>query len=106
CFSGPTAFGVGPGDSLPFQIEKADFNKDGRVDLMVSPATASTIAVLFGDGAGGFSAPTALTTLSVPQAAVVGDFNNDGNADIVAASGTSTLASIFLGNGSGGFSTA
>ena len=67
CFSGPTLFAAGPGDLSPFQIEKGDFNEDGRVDLVASPATDSTISVLFGDGAGGFGPPMALTTLNAPQ---------------------------------------
>jgi uncharacterized repeat protein (TIGR01451 family) len=103
CFSGPTPFTAGPGDSS-FQVEKGDFNEDGRIDLVFSPADDLAISVLFGDGTGGFSAPLLLTTLDVPQAIAVGDFNNDGHTDIVAGSGIGTRASVFLGDGSGGFS--
>jgi uncharacterized repeat protein (TIGR01451 family) len=105
CFSGPTSSSAGPGDSA-FMIEKADFNEDGNLDIVFSQASDSAISVLFGNGAGGFSAPTLLATPSIPQVVKTGDVTNDGNIDIVVGNAIGTQAWLFVGNGAGGFGAA
>jgi uncharacterized repeat protein (TIGR01451 family) len=102
CFSGPTTFTAGPGES-GFTLDKADFNEDGRLDLLFSQLSATTVSVLLGDGAGGFGAPLLLTTPAIPLGAYVGDFNDDGHTDIIVSAAASASAWVFLGNGQGAF---
>ena len=91
----------------PIAAGVGDFNKDGKADLAVSRVTNPSfgdvaLAVLLGDGAGGFGPPTDFPAqLSKPL--VVADFNNDTNPDVFLGSG-SPSSQVLLGNGSGGFS--
>ncbi|HEY2938588.1 MAG TPA: VCBS repeat-containing protein [Gaiellaceae bacterium] len=68
-------------------ITVADFNGDGKLDFATANGEASRIAVLLGDGAGGF-APVALSPFAAyaTRQVVAGDFNGDGKADILALS--------------------
>jgi FG-GAP-like repeat len=65
------------GGSTPTSIATADFNGDGKPDLIVG--NDSSTALLFGDGMGGF--PTMQTYL--PNLGTIGDFNNDGKPDLI-----------------------
>src|SRR5437016_1522429 len=87
-------------------IVATDFNGDGNLDLAITKnngyATQPTNAVhvLFGNGGGGFGAPTAFAIGAAPLDLVVGDFNGDGKPDIAAVSFTVTnTVSILLNNG-------
>jgi hypothetical protein len=84
----------------------ADFNGDGKLDLLLlTPdyGSGATIAILLGNGDATFQAPV---TYSVPTAPylVLGDFNGDGKPDIAISGGLSggTL-SILINNGNGTF---
>ena len=93
-----------------------DFNGDGKLDLLVS--TASAVAGVFpvlefpGNGDGTFGTPsTALPSGMAGEAgnAVVGDFNGDGKLDfayfvlVAPGFGSGSFLSVSLGNGDGTF---
>lgn len=84
----------------------ADFNGDGKPDILA--VGASTIYVLLNNGDGTFGAPvsTAIST-NAPGAIAIGDFNGDGKADIslpvAAPQNGYSAVSILLGNGDGTF---
>ena len=78
----------------------ADFNQDGKLDLVLAPYS-SPVAVLFGNGFGGFGAPLLLG--SSEGEVVAGDFDGDGDSDLATADGDSVA--IFSGNGAGSFSS-
>ncbi|MEM7755223.1 MAG: VCBS repeat-containing protein [Planctomycetota bacterium] len=69
---------------VPVPDQFIDLTGDGRVDLigLVFEPTPG-IAVLHGDGAGGFADTTFIPTFDVPNDVVAADFTNDGLADLV-----------------------
>jgi len=98
-FLGNTEVSVG---NSPRKVAVADFNGDGRQDIVT--ANTSSLSIRLGNGTGGFTGTTEVA-VSVPQEVAIGDFNGDGRQDIVVVSpsNSSHKVSIFLGNGSGGF---
>lgn len=85
-----------------------DLNNDGKLDIVAglsTGTTSGTVAILLGDGAGGFSpaANSPIHTLSSnPGTVAIGDFNEDGKRDL-AVPGSSGGVDILLGDGTGGF---
>ena len=89
-----------------FTVNLADFNHDGHLDILVNEISPPglTFEILFGDGAGNFSAatPVSLGSIEIDQTPVaVADFNSDGFPDIAFAAGEATA--IVFGDGHGGF---
>jgi hypothetical protein len=89
--------------------EAADFNQDGRLDLVVVQFPG--FDVLLGTGDGSFQDPTSNTTMG--GAVYAGDFNLDGKLDLVAflplhVCGVGKVCdgqiTVLLGNGDGSFS--
>ena len=77
------------------QIVTADFNGDGKPDLVSGDGT-----VLLGKGDGTFTTGTPLAGFQ-GQVVGTGDFNGDGKVDLVVMN--STNLDIFFGNGDGTF---
>ena len=107
-FDPPTDYATGGGN--PFDVLTADFNGDGILDLITVNSGSSTIAVLLGDGLGGFGSPSTFSVTpsgsAQPIDIAVGDFNKDGNLDVVTANffggGFTNSVSVLFGDGSGG----
>jgi Secretion system C-terminal sorting domain/FG-GAP-like repeat len=91
----------------PAGIIKADFNKDGTMDLAVNFSNMKQISILLGNRSGKFSAPVnfTLNNYSSNPSIISDDFNNDGNIDILVSIGVidPQSLSVMLGNGKGGF---
>jgi FG-GAP-like repeat len=107
---GSGRFAPAPGSPLTVpgrygpRADVADFNADGKLDVAASTADPMMIAILFGDGAGGFRrAATIRAGLKD-----VADFNGDGKPDLVVATKASSRspysAKVLLGTASGRFS--
>ena len=79
----PTAVSPQTG-SIPYSIAVADFNGDGKADLVTSNAGSNTLSVLLGNGDGTFTAALSPSAGTNPQIAGVGDFNGDGLPDVAA----------------------
>ena len=96
------ATAIEPG-SEPAWPAVGDVNLDGNPDLLVPLQKRDAIAVLLGDGRGGFSSTVRYAVDSMPQSVSVGDWNGDGKPDLVAANLGGGSVSMLLGDGAGGF---
>ncbi len=83
----------------------ADFNLDGKQDVVVNDVTNNKVIFLSGNGSGGFSSSAAFGVGTDPNFILTDDFNNDGKPDVAAANFQSNNISVLLGNGSGSFTT-
>lgn len=92
----------------PSRLVLGDLNNDGKLDIVTELSTGTTdgiVAILLGNGAGGFShaANSPFATLSFYAfAVVIGDFNEDGKRDL-AIPNNSGGVDILLGDGTGRF---
>jgi hypothetical protein len=69
-----------------------------------SPQYENEVAVLLGNGSGGFTAePLVGKTSAHPTSVALADLDGDHNLDVVAGSGDSAQASVLLGDGTGDF---
>jgi hypothetical protein len=87
--------------SVPSSPAAADFNHDGKLDLVVD-LNSTGIAVMLGNGDGTFQAPVIYATDGGSGGGLtVADVNGDGIPDIIA---TGNQIDVFLGKGDGTFS--
>jgi hypothetical protein len=98
--------------TAPGSVAVGDFNKDGKLDIVVSSTNAylilGGISVLLNTGGKTFAPPVLYTIpINVGTAQVaVADLNLDGKLDVVEISYDSNAVEVFLGNGDGTFQTA
>src|SRR5262249_29882703 len=84
-------------------MNAADFNRDGKLDLVLLDGFAQKIHVFVGDGAGGFSAPSTYRARPQGSKLLIADFNRDGVPDVATASDYGPQMTVLLGTGTGGF---
>jgi len=87
----------------PFGIASGDFNRDGRVDLVVAAADADRIELLIGSGDGAFARATPVSAPGSPRGVAVADLNGDGNPDVIYTSFLLNTVAVLFGDGTGGF---
>ena len=81
----------------------ADFNKDGRPDIMGLVSNTNSVVYLFGNGTGTTGDGTfttgglVLTSSQFPTALALGDFQEDGIVDVAIASSTSDDEQTYVG---------
>jgi hypothetical protein len=78
----------------PRGVAIADFNSDGKADIIVTNGATNNLAVLLGDGGGDFDSPSTFTTgtSSSVLGIVAADFNGDKRPD-VAVTDTASISS-------------
>jgi hypothetical protein len=86
----------------PFDMTTGDFNQDGVLDLAVTHGSASTISVLLGQEAGGFTRSD-LQVPAGPRGIAAADINKDGRLDLIVTGWDANAVRVLLGTGSGGF---
>jgi uncharacterized repeat protein (TIGR01451 family) len=95
-------------DAGPNAIAVADFNGDGKPDLITanngSTYNAGTVSVLLGNGNGTFQTALTQAAAAEPSSIVVGDFNGDGYPDVAVSSAYGVY--VLLGKGDGTFQNA
>ena len=98
-------FSVG---SSPVFVAAADFNGDGKLDIVTANSGDNTITVLLGNGAGSFAAATGnpFAVGMNPQSIAVADFSKDGKLDLAVANANTNSVTVLLGDGTGGFAAA
>ena len=93
----------------PSSIIAGDFNGDGKLDVATSNVNTNTVAVLLGDGNGGFSQASGSPFSSggaFPIAIGTADFDGDGKPDLVVGNSNTDPSKnlfVFLGDGTGAF---
>jgi hypothetical protein len=108
--NGSGGFGAGTNFTIelfarPSSIAVGDFNGDTKPDLVVAEEGKDRVALLAGNGSGGFSAPVMFNVGGAPSGLAIADFNGDGFRDVVVANSESLDVSLLFGNGSGGFTS-
>jgi hypothetical protein len=85
----------------------ADLNGDGKLDMVIGNNDDGDVAVLLGDGRGGFTRArgSPFPIGPSPYPIDVGDVNGDGHPDIVAPNSgpNNRTVTVLLGDGRGGF---
>jgi hypothetical protein len=88
-------------ERAPVALAAADFNRDGKLDLVVANYFYYVVSVLLGNGDGTFQPYQTFFVPPGPDDVAVGDFNRDDNMDI-AVCGHNTISAL-LGTGAGTF---
>lgn len=95
-----------PVGEFPGEVVAADLDNDGAVDLAVVAGagfSAGSIAVLLGDGTGGFQAPPRVAVPYGLSELLAADFDRDGALDLAAGDYSLLVLPVYLGDGAGGF---
>src|SRR5262245_2847055 len=90
----------------PELLVAGDFNQDGNMDLAVNCTGFDVVAILFGDGQGGFTLGGHFPVDTLSKGLQAGDVNRDGNVDLVNASNWGYDETVLLGDGLGSFHVA
>jgi hypothetical protein len=105
---GRGGFSAAPGSPVrlpgqPYVSRLADADGDGKLDIVVPLISAAAVAVLRGNGRGGFAlAPgSPHRTLERPYAVAVADVDGDDRPDVLAAHDDSDAVSVFAAQADG-----
>lgn len=114
-----TGFDAGTGVDLDSSASEAvtavdvtDLNGDGNGDIVLGDASVSRVFVMIGDGAGGISETTPVSTAvgggggGGPSEIATADITGDGIVDIITVNSASDDVSVLAGLGGGAFAGA
>ena len=90
-------------------VASADFNGDGKIDLVVTSQVLNEptgVYTVLGNGDGTFQTAPVYKAGTGPQTAAIGDLNGDGIPDVAVASNGSSTVSVLIGKGDGTFKPA
>lgn len=93
---------ITPAGSKPTGVSAADFNKDGKQDVVVGTQGDNMVRILLNDGKGNLTLSMAAPVGLGPDAILTADLNADSNVDIVVANRMENSISVLFGDGKGG----
>ncbi len=104
-FGAPTFVpaGSGPGGSGLWDVEIADFDENGDLDLIAPLMFGDSISVVLGAGSGSFLPPMVMATQNAPIAVELGHLSGDGHVDFAISYDDAEPVGVRLGNGDGTF---
>ncbi len=86
-------------------IVVGDFDKDGRLDLVIGWNSPGKLTTYLGNGNGTFTLLTNAAVVGTPLDLQLADFNGDGNLDLVLHRAQQGSFTVMLGDGAGLFPT-
>ena len=95
-----------PAGNYPSPSEAADFNLDGKVDIVIGNAGNNILSLFIGQGNAVFSPEVPNVASNNVRGVAVGDIDGDGDDDVVTANRGGSNISIFKNNGNGTFAGA
>jgi uncharacterized repeat protein (TIGR01451 family) len=102
-FKPPTVIYTLPLNVGAYGVLAKDFDRDGKIDLVVASAEAKQILWFKGHGDGTFDAPLVTNTNHHPQGLQSADLNGDGILDLVTLNPGDNSVSVLIGAGNGTF---
>jgi hypothetical protein len=87
----------------PGSVALADFNGDGRPDLVSANTGSKTLTIMTGSGGGIFDSNTAYSTPVNPAMIAAADANNDGKVDLIYSSPDNNTLAVLTNAGAGVF---
>ncbi|MGI8553254.1 MAG: FG-GAP-like repeat-containing protein [Dehalococcoidia bacterium] len=88
----------------PVSIATADFDNNGKPDLVVANAGSNNISILLGNGDGTFQTPANFPAGTAPSFVAVAKLRGDSSPfDVVTVNTGSNTVTVLLGNGDGSF---
>ncbi len=100
-FAAKVDFATGTG---PSSLYEGDFDGDGKIDVIVTNASATTVSIFRNTSSSGtvsFATRVDIATAVAPQAVTVGDFDGDGKLDFAVANQTPNTVSVFRNTSTG-----
>ncbi len=95
-----------PSGSNPSPSEAADFNNDGKVDMVVGNAANNILSLFIATGGANFQAGIPYTAAQFVRGVAINDFDGDGFDDVVTANRGGSNIALFKNNGNGTFGNA
>jgi len=86
-------------------IDVADVNGDGNLDILGASVANGTVDVFLGNGHGAVTFASRMTASSLLSEVRTGDYDNDGILDVFAMDYINGAIAFFRGNGDGSFGT-
>lgn len=95
-----------PGGSFPSPSDAGDFNRDGKVDIVVGNAGNNVMSLFMANGGAVFQTGVPYTAASNVRGVGIADLDGDGFDDVITANRGGSNISIFKNNGNGTFAAA
>jgi hypothetical protein len=87
----------------PSIFAAADFNGDGRTDLVMRTGFAGALSIMTAIGGGNFAPPAPIAIAGAIDDVATADFDGDGFTDLVVSQSAAGTASLLLGRGDATF---
>jgi FG-GAP-like repeat/HYR domain/Thrombospondin type 3 repeat len=95
--------GALPVGDAPTGVVIADFNEDGRLDIVSSNSGSADVSVILNQGNGDFLPEKRFPAGGSPNDLAAADFDGDGHVDLATVSPVANDVSVLLGRGDGTF---